>query len=71
MRETLSGILDAKGGCRTCHGANIHWDGRNAMACAARHHDATGHPTWVEQTISVHYGHIVEHENAQREIAAQ
>lgn len=69
MREKSSGITGAIGGCRTCHGGEAHWQGKNALACAARHHDATGHPTWAEQTIVVHYGVMVEHLNAQREIA--
>lgn len=71
MRERTSGVVDAKGGCRTCHGSETYWWSRNAVACAARHHDATGHPTWAEQTIVVHYGTTVEHENAERAIVAQ
>ena len=56
MRETRSGIIHAIGGCHVCHGSEAQWEGKNAMACAARHHDATGHSTWVEQCISVKYG---------------
>ena len=47
--ETISG-------CFVCHGAGAVWQGKNAMAVAARHHDQTGHMTWVEQHLTVRYG---------------
>jgi hypothetical protein len=33
-----------------------HWFGPNAQGVAARHHDATGHATWCEVSLSVWYG---------------
>ncbi|KKL45291.1 hypothetical protein LCGC14_2357180, partial [marine sediment metagenome] len=38
------------------NGTESKWEGKNALAVAARHHDSTGHTTWCEQTISVRYG---------------
>jgi hypothetical protein len=43
-------------GCFTCKGTEYIWASKNAMALAARHHDKTGHPTWADQNLSVHYG---------------
>ena len=45
-----------QGGCFVCHGGSAAWTGKNAMAVAARHHDQTGHETWVDQVLSVRYG---------------
>lgn len=56
MRETHAGITGTLAGCWVCHGGDAQWTARNAMAVAARHHDVTGHTTWVEQTLSVVYG---------------
>jgi len=56
MRETHAGIVQCMAGCRQCDGDEPRWDGKNAMAVAARHHDATGHTTWVQQVLSVRYG---------------
>lgn len=57
MRETRSGVVSVIAGCVVCHGPSVAgWDSANAMALAARHHDATGHPTWAEQVVSVRYG---------------
>ena len=56
MRKTYSGVTHAMAGCFVCHGGDAHWQSKNCMGVAARHHDATGHPTWVEQVISVRYG---------------
>lgn len=44
------------GGCYACHGDEAVWFSVNTMAVAARHHDATGHTTWCQQTISITYG---------------
>lgn len=32
------------------------WRGGNAQGVAARHHDASGHPTWVEVDMKILYG---------------
>jgi hypothetical protein len=39
-----------------CWGSDAHWLEKNAQAVAARHHDATGHATWVEVNMSIYYG---------------
>ena len=55
MRQTaISRTLRA--GCFTCHDGAAHWFEKNAAAVAARHHDATGHPTWVEVSTGIYYG---------------
>lgn len=54
-RITRSGVTSVIAGCYICH-AGSHWESRNAMMVAARHHDATGHPTWAEQVVSVRFG---------------
>ncbi len=56
MRRTRSCMATVMAGCRVCHGPDAVWRQRNALALAARHHDATGHETWAEQTIIVIYG---------------
>ena len=56
MRKTRAGITASLAGCMVCHGGEAHWQSRNSLAVAARHHDATGHPTWCEQTMSIKYG---------------
>lgn len=43
-------------GCFTCHGTEARWFGGNAQGVAARHHDATGHPTWCDVAMSIRYG---------------
>lgn len=43
-------------GCFVCHGGDYRWQGPNAQALAARHHDATGHPTWADVYLAVRYG---------------
>jgi hypothetical protein len=43
-------------GCFECWGEYYHWQGPNAQALAARHHDATGHETWADVTLRVRYG---------------
>jgi hypothetical protein len=59
MRETRTGLLVVRAGCFQCHGYEMPWETRNSMGIAARHHDATGHTTHVEQTVSVQYGPMV------------
>lgn len=55
MRETwLSKSFVA--GCFQCHGGDGAWFGKNAQAVAARHHDATGHTTFVRVTLYYTYG---------------
>ncbi|GLK49657.1 hypothetical protein GCM10017620_26300 [Brevundimonas intermedia] len=47
---------DVRAGCFVCNGADPRWTGKNAMALAARHHDATGHNTWADQVLIIRYG---------------
>lgn len=54
-RTTLTS-RDVRAGCFTCHGTDAHWYGGQAQGTAARHHDATGHPTWADVIMSVRYG---------------
>lgn len=54
-RPTVS-TRTATAGCATCHGQGTGWTGANALALAARHHDATGHATWCDTHLSVRYG---------------
>lgn len=44
------------GGCFECNGSDAIWTSANAQGVAARHHDATGHTTWVDITMSIRYG---------------
>ena len=44
------------GGCYVCHQSEAHWFGLNTQGVVARHHDATGHKTWVEVTTCFTYG---------------
>lgn len=46
-------IVAVRGGCNRC---TRRWDGQNALAMAARHHDRTQHQTWAEQTQRTVYG---------------
>lgn len=55
MRETWIG-RKLMGGCNECHGGKAYWYGPNTQGVAARHHDATGHTTWVEVAMSITYG---------------
>jgi hypothetical protein len=55
MRETFTS-RDVRAGCFTCHGSDAHWYGAQAQGTAARHHDATGHPTWSDIVLCVRYG---------------
>ena len=46
-------------GCFVCgpdQGSTGKWFSPNAQGIAARHHDATGHQTWVDATLSITYG---------------
>jgi hypothetical protein len=43
-------------GCLACNGSLAIWETANAQGIAARHHDKTGHSTWVDVTMSVQYG---------------
>lgn len=54
-RKTYTGV-DCMAGCFVCGGSTAIWFSRNAMAVAARHHDATGHATWADQNLRVQYG---------------
>ena len=54
-RPTVS-THTATAGCVTCHGQGTGWTGANALALAARHHDATQHATWCDTHLSVRYG---------------
>lgn len=55
MRETFTS-RDVRAGCFICHGSDAAWFGGQAQGTAARHHDATGHPTWSDVVLSIHYG---------------
>lgn len=50
---------EVKAGCFECHGGDAHWHGKNAQAVAARHHDSTGHKTWVEVLMNITYGDTI------------
>ncbi|MGW8136884.1 hypothetical protein ACWGNZ_14890 [Sphingomonas zeae] len=65
-RPTVS-TQTATAGCITCHGQGTGWTGANALALAARHHDATGHPTWCDTHLSVRYG-TTAHDDRQTDI---
>ncbi len=54
-RETWVG-RDVLAGCYQCNGVDLLWHGPNAQGVAARHHDATGHTTWVDVYMSITYG---------------
>lgn len=47
---------DVFAGCFECNGHEQIWWTKNAQGVAARHHDATGHTTWVEVNMSIKYG---------------
>lgn len=55
MGRLHSTSTNAIGGCFECNGSDAIWTGRNSVACAARHCDATGHETWADQTMSIKY----------------
>ena len=47
-------------GCYLCHNGRAAWRDKNAQGVAAKHHDATGHPTWVKVAMRIQYGERVE-----------
>lgn len=55
MRAT-STARNVYAGCFVCGGTEAKWHGPNAQGVAARHHDATGHATWAEVSMSIFYG---------------
>ena len=55
LRRTVSSRT-VMAGCFQCNGSEAMWTSGNAMGVAARHHDATGHQTWVDQIIQTTYG---------------
>ena len=55
MRRTYIS-RDVFAGCFECKGSEAIWWAKNAQGVAARHHDATGHTTWVEVAMSIKYG---------------
>lgn len=53
-RTSVARLVSA--GCLTCNGSDGMWFSANGQAVAARHHDATGHPTWADVTLMIKYG---------------
>lgn len=54
-RRTFT-ACDVKARCRVCHEHVPGWPwGKNGVAVAARHTDATGHTTDVEQVVFIRY----------------
>lgn len=56
MSRQVSTSSTLLAGCFVCNGVAAIWTSPNAMAVAARHHDATGHQTWADQSLSIRYG---------------
>ena len=56
MSRTVATSSTVMAGCFVCNGSVAIWTAKNAMALAARHHDATGHMTWADQSLTVRYG---------------
>lgn len=56
MTRRTTSERDVRGGCFVCHGDEARWHGGQAQGTAARHHDATGHPTWCDVVLTVRYG---------------
>ena len=56
MTRVVATSSTAIAGCFVCNGSLAIWTTKNAMALAARHHDATGHMTWADQSLTVRYG---------------
>jgi hypothetical protein len=52
-RESHSRMVSARAGCDGCSSS---WNGNNALAVAAKHHDKTRHRTWAEVTQRTEYG---------------
>lgn len=57
-RQKRVARLATTAGCYVCGGGDIQWEGGNAQGVAARHHDATGHQTWVGVVWSIVYGDV-------------
>jgi len=49
---------EVRAGCYQCNGFEPMWIKPNAQGVAARHHDATGHDTWVEVGLMIYYGEM-------------
>lgn len=47
---------DLLAGCHVCDGTTARWTKANAQALAAKHHDRTGHTTWVKYDGKIQYG---------------
>lgn len=60
MGRRYSYSVVAMAGCFDCWGTDAHWFAANAQAVAAKHHDKTGHTTWVDSTISIRYGKDID-----------
>lgn len=45
-------------GCLDCGKPGAMWTGGNAQAVAARHHDRSGHRTWVNVYMKIRYGAV-------------
>jgi hypothetical protein len=56
MTRVTTTVRDVRAGCFTCHNGEARWFGPQAQGTAARHHDATGHVTWTNVSLSVRYG---------------
>lgn len=54
-RETATSRT-VQAGCFHCNGNDAIWTGNNAQAVAAKHHDKTGHTTWVDVYMNIRYG---------------
>ncbi len=66
VSRKTSNVRDLKAGCFDCFGSDAHWFGPNAQGVAAKHHDSTGHSTWVDVRMTVYYGNPVFDENEAR-----
>jgi hypothetical protein len=63
FRNGFSAIMTCQGGCFDC---GRSWEGKNTLAVAARHYDATGHNTWVDTITTTRYGFYGRDEAAER-----
>ena len=54
-RDTRTGRT-VMAGCFVCGGNDAMWTSPNAQGVAARHHDATRHPTWCDVAMTIRYG---------------
>jgi hypothetical protein len=55
-----------QGGCFVCNNGDAIWFEKNAQAVAARHHDATGHQTWVDVIMMIRYGENPKEEQEEK-----